>query len=372
MLKQFIDFTRPIGRKVLSHFRDRRDISIETFDDMFPNVEKTTLIEPRRIETVELENATLVPDVKHYQAPHFDSPRAFAAILRNVLYCPFNNVILNRDGEVLAESMSTIRRTEYLDHYALSASKIIRIDQPVTPLRSRFNHYYHTLIDHAPRLFLLQAPFFQSFDRIGLLLRDGPTPLEELLVSRMAPSNVHPLRLRRRVLYEFDTLLFTSFMTRRHAGYLPAEYLRYVSDRMLPNRPRERKNRIYISRAGNSKGRQVLNEEAVLEALRPFGFRSYRLQDLSYEDQIHLFYDAEAVVGPHGAGFSNLLWADRAFVLELFPSHHLVPSFYFLSASRNHTYRRMHSTGAWRDDDFNVDLIEMQEIMHTHLSPSDT
>ena len=234
------------------------------------------------------------------------------------------------------------------------------------PLRSRFNGYYHTLVDHAARLFLLSDPFFQGFGPIDLLLRDGPTPLETHLLNRMAPDYLCPLPLQRRCVYHVDTLLFTSFTTRRHAGYLPQPYKTFFQDRMLPQRPRRSDRRIFISRAGNDRGRRVLNEDAVLDLLRPLGFESYKLQNLSYEEQTELFYDAEAVIGPHGAGFSNLIYAEDAVVIEWFPSEHMVPSFYFLSKSLGHNYIHRHAGGEWRDDDLTMDLDELSALLSQH------
>lgn len=75
--------------------------------------------------------------------------------------------------------------------------------------------------------------------------------------------------------------------------------------------------RIYVSRAGADE-RRVLNEDAVVDALRAFGFESYRLEELSFSDQATMFADAEVVVGPHGAGLVNAIFGTDLTVVELF------------------------------------------------------
>lgn len=73
---------------------------------------------------------------------------------------------------------------------------------------------------------------------------------------------------------------------------------------------------VYISRADATE-RQILNEEALLEVLGDLGFESYVLSSMSIEQQIQLFAQAENIVGPHGAGLTNIIYADDSRILEL-------------------------------------------------------
>ena len=52
------------------------------------------------------------------------------------------------------------------------------------------------------------------------------------------------------------------------------------------------------------------------------GFRFYKLSDLSFYKQIYLFYNAKIIVGPHGAGFSNLVFCKKnTKVFEILPKN---------------------------------------------------
>lgn len=66
--------------------------------------------------------------------------------------------------------------------------------------------------------------------------------------------------------------------------------------------------RIYVSRA-KAGWRKVLNEDELLAMLNRHGFRRYFLEDLSVQQQIQLFQQAEMIVGPHGAGLANVVFA---------------------------------------------------------------
>ena len=61
---------------------------------------------------------------------------------------------------------------------------------------------------------------------------------------------------------------------------------------------------------------------------------------LSLGDQAALFMGAEAIVGPHGAGLANLLFAPRhARVLEILPANMLREHYFLLAMARGLTYR---------------------------------
>lgn len=75
--------------------------------------------------------------------------------------------------------------------------------------------------------------------------------------------------------------------------------------------------RVYISRE-NARERRVRNEGEVIDMLAEYGFKSYRLEELRVAEQIALFSNAEIVVGPHGAGFANLIYSDDISVIEIF------------------------------------------------------
>src|SRR6185369_9154645 len=124
--------------------------------------------------------------------------------------------------------------------------------------------------------------------------------------------------------------------------------------RVLPPRRRNKRNRIYISRRAARVGRRILNEGEVLDLLANFGVRSYALETLSLEEQIDLFFDADLVVAPHGAGLTNLLFADGAGVVELHPTAQIMPHYFLLSLAVGHHYRYLAGSADRRDADFRV------------------
>jgi capsular polysaccharide biosynthesis protein len=88
-------------------------------------------------------------------------------------------------------------------------------------------------------------------------------------------------------------------------------------------RPSGERKRIYISRAKASK-RKLLNEAELTAILSRYGFRSVELESMKVADQIRLFASADIVVGPHGAGLTNLMFCRPGTkVIELFSPNHM-------------------------------------------------
>ncbi|MDC1476037.1 glycosyltransferase family 61 protein [Pelagibacteraceae bacterium] len=82
----------------------------------------------------------------------------------------------------------------------------------------------------------------------------------------------------------------------------------FINQNIITNKNNKRK--IYIDRAdassGHSTERLIVNENEIKKYLLDNNFSSVRLGDMDFIKQVELFYNAETVVGLHGAGFANL------------------------------------------------------------------
>ncbi|MDJ0707109.1 MAG: glycosyltransferase family 61 protein [Leptolyngbyaceae cyanobacterium MO_188.B28] len=83
---------------------------------------------------------------------------------------------------------------------------------------------------------------------------------------------------------------------------------------------------IFISRK-NAGRRRIVNEDELIEKLSRLDFVAYTLEDMSVADQARLFSQAEIIVAPHGAGLTNMIFSEKAAIIELFGSG--MPLFYF-------------------------------------------
>lgn len=88
--------------------------------------------------------------------------------------------------------------------------------------------------------------------------------------------------------------------------------------------------RIYVSRRDATGMRGIVNEDAVCDLMLRHGFEVITPGELTVDEQIVAFRDAEVIAGPHGAGLTNLVYCrsgSKTRVIELLQSSY-VPGFY--------------------------------------------
>jgi capsular polysaccharide biosynthesis protein len=68
--------------------------------------------------------------------------------------------------------------------------------------------------------------------------------------------------------------------------------------------------RLFIGR--KSSGARGYNQEELFTVAEAYGFERVFLEDLTFEDSIRVFREAELIAGPHGAGWANMLFCHPA------------------------------------------------------------
>ncbi len=302
------------------------------------------------------------------------SPSIYTALLHNVIYYAERDSIFTSNKKLISDSVMDHFKPEKYSLRKLHLARQEEIHGLCSVFRSMFSYrnYYHTLIDHLPRIYLLKQYYqrYGSSEKVKLLVPGNLTNVENFFLSRLLSENIEILRVEPDKVFRIDNLIFPSFLTHRNAGYLPRAYLDFFCKNILPAQPRNKKNLIYISRKfidANSQ-RCILNEKELLKKLETYGFKEYHLEDMSVDEQIELFYNASFVVSPHGAGLTNIIFSEAINVLEMFPGSCLLPHYYFLSKSLGHNYTYWCSqTGTNQNSNFLVEIDKIIEIVRNLL-----
>lgn len=113
--------------------------------------------------------------------------------------------------------------------------------------------------------------------------------------------------------------------------------------------------KVYLHRARGG-WRYVENEDEVCAFLESRGFEIVRPEMLSVAEQVRICSRARVVVGMHGAGLTNLLWAPRASLIELSGSYG-GSDYVRLARSLGNPYKRV--TCEAQGDNIVVDLREL-------------
>jgi capsular polysaccharide biosynthesis protein len=78
-------------------------------------------------------------------------------------------------------------------------------------------------------------------------------------------------------------------------------------------------DKIYISRSNpkTNTARQVVNEAELVAILEKHGFKTVYMENFSFLEQMSIANAAKFVIAPHGAGITNFMFSENAYLIEL-------------------------------------------------------
>lgn len=190
-------------------------------------------------------------------------------------------------------------------------------------LMSRWNHYAHWLLEHLPKLRAINnSSNILSTGNLNFIVeKQFPQWKKEVLFSFGYSENQliywdgKPKKIKKLIVPEYPKPNYSNFL--------------WIKKNMLGDTNitcKKDKKRLYISRSKTSK-RRVINEMEIYNVLKKYGFVMIFAEELSPLAQAHLFSEAEIVVGPHGAGFTNTIYSTELKIIEIFSS--AMSLFYF-------------------------------------------
>lgn len=186
-------------------------------------------------------------------------------------------------------------------------------------------NYCHWLMDYLPRLefyrsdcgpLLMNGPIqpfqTQAFSYLGVKISDV-IPLEYPRSYRV-PKLFHPrtasalctpnLRFKPSIV----AWLRDKFKRLRSPGGGQRKLFVSRSGNLRTNPPRRLLNEVEINELASGT-RRLLNDDEITNLARGQGFEIVRCEELPFEAQITMFSEASIIVGAHGAGLTNLIFA---------------------------------------------------------------
>ncbi len=227
-----------------------------------------------------------------------------------ILLGPYRNLPWSYAAEPHPDVDDFIRRGDY-GSQAEQAH-----DGPVFSTVGRFDrNYFHWLTETCAQLEALEALRSVSSLEPELLTRASPLPFQQQSLNLFAPSARTfawnpadgPLRV---------TELIVPWQPGVPSGCSPRSlrWLQRAADSEISSTRRTR--RLHIQRSVQG-WRSIANHADLNAALDKFGFESIDPASLTLRQQIRLFSEANWILGQHGAGLTNMIWADRPQVIEI-------------------------------------------------------
>lgn len=128
-------------------------------------------------------------------------------------------------------------------------------------------------------------------------------------------------------------------------------------------------HRLYISRNGNPDTmRKIVDETALLDLLKSYGFEMLRMEDLTLAEQLSYTCNATALLGPHGAGMTHCAFMpERSLVIELFAPGYLNPCVLLPCRQLRHRYYQITSNCMHGSYQHGTDIEVQTQILEMTL-----
>tara|TARA_B100000965_G_C19562060_1_gene745008 strand:- start:101 stop:1234 length:1134 start_codon:yes stop_codon:yes gene_type:complete len=284
---------------------DRLEIINSTFDKDIKY--RIYIVKNSRIYTDTINDTAIIHDNKIIEGPSFQIRDAkFASINENI---------------VLSKGTSRIKKK--IDGIIFSL---------LTGGAGNFN-YWHWLFDVLPRIKILENSY--NLDKIDYFLlpnlekRFQKETLDILKIPNK--KRLSSIKLRH---ISADQIISTDhpYVRNNNASYeiqnLPDWILNWLRNSFLKEKmfnDNSYPKKIFIDRSdatsNHSELRKILNEKEIIKELKLDGYKVVRLADIPFIEQVKTFFNAEKIIGLHGAGFANLIFCKpNTKILEIKPS----------------------------------------------------
>ena len=277
-----------------------------------------------------------------------------------------NSGAVVQDGRVVVESVFDVSRLAKSPAFKTPALLLPKyktgLYTSILHLPWARNNNYHWFFDCLPRLyFVLQT--VQEPVRI-ILRRDLPAYQLQTLQFILADyPQAEVVYIGKYEKWEMEAFILPSFVSNAQSGFLPQPVSAWLRRKIWNGyavQPSGRKRRIYISRA-KANTRRLLNEAELLPILTKYGFEVIRAEELTYQQQVQLFFEAEAVVAPHGAGLTNLLFSEQCKVLEFHPANQVKTHYFLLCKGLGFEYSAVVGSVGDKLENYTVDVQEVEK-----------
>lgn len=230
-------------------------------------------------------------------------------------------------------------------------------------------NYYHWITEMLPRIRGIEI-YREKFGRTPpvLIEEDPPSWIEESLDLMNVTADT-------RIQWTYDKAEVGRLITPRYTrkappgDYQPSrrelEWVRNRLRRSTPPRSSATPERLFVSREDVST-RRLSNRPDVLNILFERDFHVIVPSEYTVEEQVQLFRNSDLIVGPHGAGLTNMLFSEDATTIELFPKDQQPEYFYLISELFDLNYDYLIGDDA--NPDFCINVGDLADSLDYHLS----
>lgn len=289
--------------------------------------------------------------------------------LNKALVSPYGIVFKN--GRVIRESVYSMfaRNNNALTFYKkLLLGKVRSVSGDCLVVHNAYyDNYYHWTLEALPRLFSVRhlAP------QLNLLIHENTPRFVEEYLSFFTFKDI--IRIKDDELVYAQKIYLPMHLARglAHRESVVRDLGAWLRDQVQVPITNENLllKKLFISRE-KARYRRAVNEPEIYQIFGEQGYEKISLEDMPLHDQIRLFAHVSKVAGIHGAGFSNVLFAQNmSLLIDIIHHDHPQDAFYNLACAIGSDYLRIEAQGVGKEKYCGADGISlsMQQLKKYNL-----
>jgi capsular polysaccharide biosynthesis protein len=189
--------------------------------------------------------------------------------------------------------------------------------------------YYHWMFDILPRIkLLMDCDLIDSIDQYILDYRDIPFQKEALTTLKIDPAKISRSNDHFKYHVLAERLIVPSLPSK--LDVVSTDACRFLVDTFLDKGAASKfGSKIYLKRTGK---RELVNKVEIESYLESLGFESVKCENYTVAEQAAIFYNADIIIGPHGAAFTNIVFCKPGTkVIEFFSPMWINPCYWTIS-----------------------------------------
>ena len=211
------------------------------------------------------------------------------------------------------------------------------------------NNYWHWLFDILPKMELLKKNNLLDEIDYFYLPNKSKYTLDSLKIygvkERKLINSLKNKHIEADEILAFEHIYFKKGIIHDQFKNIPRWVYNLLYNKYLKYKKKiKSKNKIFIDRSDSRfKHFQIQDQKQIIQYLKRKNFSIFKLSNLDFYEQIYLFNSSKIIVGPHGAGFANLVFCKpKTKVYEIItPDHSNLKAITSLCTKRKLIYKKI-------------------------------
>jgi hypothetical protein len=321
-------------------------------------------------------------DCEYIETYNYTYRNDFVFALEDVALLGPKGIGIDRDGRLIEDTISMPGQERvdaaileaYLT-YPLLTWKILRNpNRPINSagtvshacsLYSGWDNYYHWLVEHLPKLRAIEFYSEHTGQTPDIIVQNNPPDYIRESLDLMGVSEERIIEWNKPAM-RIDTCVVPSYPEPSPSNL---HWLRDNLAEVVPEKRSGFSKKLYISRSHAPK-RKISNESATMDVLDKYKIERVYPERYSLLEQILMFKQSDLIIGPHGAGLTNMVWANDTTVIEIH-NRYIRDHYQILSRNLGHRYipvkgKSKHESRI--NSDITVDTSKIDEVLEQVLA----